>query len=191
MLLNRRLIVLGLFFLVLLIAGAGRFWQFYDQQFSLNALILLSIDRGFIIQPTEAIRKYSNESSIHINSRWNEHPTYIPKLYVIDAERIENTWWFPRRLKSFVKRELYSSGVTFACERTTLLDGSILNRRPNSVGSRMSGIPEERLRKIPGESADWLLWIFLHDSVHLLEVHVGGELRGKLERRFDDANKLL
>lgn len=191
MLLNRRLIVLAIFVLVLLLAGAGRSWQFYDQPFSLNALIQLSIDRGFIIQPTEAIRKVSNESSIHINSRWNLYPAYIPKLYIIDAERIENTEWFPRRLKRFVKQELYSGGVTFACERTTLLDGSILKRSPNSVGSKMSGISEEYLKNIPGESSDWLLMIFLHESVHLLEVHVGGELSAKLEKRFDDANNLL
>jgi tetratricopeptide (TPR) repeat protein len=188
---RRRLTVVALLALVVALGGAGRGWQFLDQPFTLSALLQLASRHGFLMQPTDPIAKYASKSSISINEKWAGPTSYHARMYILDAQRIVNTWWFPRRLRRFVAQELYSSGVTFVCNRVMLLDGSISNRDPRSVASRVSGLDEQYLKPVPGKGADWLFLIFLHEQVHLVELHIDPKIAHALDSRFNAGNDLM
>ncbi|WP_416307397.1 hypothetical protein [Neptunicella sp. SCSIO 80796] len=183
-----KLIVLCIFLLTLLLGGVNQFWHFFNQPFQSKAFVELASRHGLLIKPTDSIKEFADQKGILVNQPQSASTHYTPKLYVIDVEKALSLWWFPTNYKLFLESELFSAGVTFACERETYIDGSIIRRDPRSVGSRMSGIPISSLKQLPGKSTEWLFMIFVHESVHLLELHIPPARKARMNELFSKAN---
>jgi tetratricopeptide (TPR) repeat protein len=171
----QRLVASILFCLVGLALVMSRFWDIYSRPFDPEEFVRYAVKHHLLVEPDEAIRKTAIERSITVNDVNTQSSAFKQlnrRAYLVDAERMLKLWLIPHSWKVFLREQLFASGVTWPCRQILLVDGSIARRDPRSFAGRMSGLPEKYLKELPKEySREFLLFTFLHESVHLTELH--------------------
>ena len=172
---TQRLVASGLFCLIGLTVALSRFWETYSRPFDPEDFIRYVVNHHLTVEPDEAVRKTAVEKSITVNDVDTQSSAFRQlnrRAYLVDAERMLKLWLIPHSWKVFLSAQLFASGITWPCRQILLVDGSIARRDPRSFAARMSGLPEKDLKALSQEdSRDFLLFTFLHESVHLTELH--------------------
>ncbi|MFC4308209.1 hypothetical protein ACFPN2_03855 [Steroidobacter flavus] len=177
---------------VIALIAVSALWRYYTQPFQLHPFVKTIVRLNLLIEPPERLRKYAQERQILLNREVDSRQP-PPQAFLVDAEAVSKSWLLPIAWRSYSESVLLAGGAAYACHQIFLVDGSILKRSAKDFARRMAGFPEameERMRDFDSEPHDFLLFTFIHESVHVLDLHYAFNERGQAEidRLMSSAN---
>lgn len=117
----------ALIFAVCLCGIALQFGTYLLQPFQLKPFLRSASKHGFLVLPPPRIAARANELKLVMtfNETALTSDDLTVKGYFIDADRLARTWWLPFSWRTFCRSRLHQNGVSFACNRTILVDARL------------------------------------------------------------------